>query len=151
MWRRRRWLICRIGVKFKRYKPMTRAHLTQGITTHHLTPFSSRPIQLAILQILSTACRHVRHERELPLLCVSTCSLCASVKQWKGEGVGVANGKILPSPPPPPPPPPGATATVTTSVVAVGLVSIRNDENSADLTKSFQELSRRLPVLVNSG
>lgn len=139
-------LICRIGVNSRDCKPMTRAQLCPGgITT--TSPLFSSSIQLAILQILSTACRHVHHGRELPLLCDSTCSLCVSVKWrrksrgWRREGIAV------PGPPPSQPPPPGAT----TSIVVVGLVSIRNDEDSADLTKSFQELSRRLPVLVNSG
>lgn len=57
-----------------------------------------------------------------------------------------------PSPPPPAPPlPPLIIATTCTTSTSPWSSSIRNDEDSADLTKSFQELSRRLPVLVNSG
>lgn len=68
------------------------------------------------------------------------------VRQRQRQGIAAGPPPLQPppppsstSPPPPPTPPPRRDS------------SIRNDENSADLTKSFQELSRRLSVLVNSG
>lgn len=79
--------------------------------------------------------------------------LLPSVLLLSGGGGGVGGRKVLPllySPLQPPPPPPATTTTCTTSASSWSS-SIRNDEDSADLTKSFQELSRRLPVLVNSG
>lgn len=140
--------ICRIGVKFKRCKPMTQEHLTRGITTTSLLFPLGLSIQLAILhRFYPQPVPHIRHGRELPLPCASTCSLCASVKWRRKSWGGWREGIAVAGPPSLQPPPPGTTAT--TSII-VGFVSIRNDENSADLTKSFQELSR-LPVLVNSG
>lgn len=67
-----------------------------------------------------------------------------------GEG-GVGGRKVLPLLYSPLQPPPPATTTTCTTSTSSWSSSIRNDEDSADLTKSFQELSRRLPVLVNSG
>lgn len=132
-------LICRIGVKFERCKPMTRVHLTRGITTTFLFPLgrsSSRYSrfypQSVVIYVMDES-----YPFFAPVLVPSVPLLSG------GEGVGVGDIAVAG------PPPPGTTAT--TSIVAVGLVPIRNDENSADLTKSFQELSRRLPVLVNSG
>lgn len=141
-------LICRIGIKFKRCKPMTQARLTRGITTTSLLFPLGLSIQLAILHRFypPPVLMYVMDESYpffAPVLVPSVPLLSGGerVGGWR-EGTAVAG-----PPPLQPPPPPGATAT--TSIV-VGFVSIRNDENSADLTKSFQELSR-LPVLVNSG
>jgi len=89
-----------------------------------------------------------------PSFYTSTSSLCVSVKwrrrwDWRQEACCWYTSPLRPPPPPLPPPLPLITATTLHHVV--GSSSIRNDEDSADLTKSFQELSRRLPVLVNSG
>lgn len=141
-------LICRIGVKFKRCRPMTQARLTRGITTTSLLFPLGLSIQLAILHRFypPPVLMYVMDESYpffAPVLVPSVPLLSG------GERVGGLTGRY------------GCRSTTFTAATTTRghrhhlhrrgvLVSIRNDENSADLTKSFQELSR-LPVLVNSG
>lgn len=129
--------------KFKRRKPMTR--VSRG----------GLPPSLFFLPPDSLA----RYSRFYPPYVMSarvtpsfTPVLLPSVLLLSGGGGGVGGRKVLPLlySPLQPPPPPATTTTCTTSTSSWSS-SIPNDEDSADLTKSFQELSRRLPVLVNSG
>lgn len=143
--------------KFKRRnKPMTRVSRGRYYPNHDLPSFFVSPIQRAILQILSTAC--TSWARVTPSF---TPVLLPSVPLLSKGGGGIGGRKVLPLVyitftaattlnhyHPQPLPLPSITATTSTSSWSS---SIRNDEDSADLTKSFQELSRRLPVLVNSG
>lgn len=104
-------LICRIGVKFKRYKPMTQAHLTRGITTTSLLFLLGLSIQLAILHRFypQPVLMYVMDESYpffAPVLVPSVPLLSG------GEGVGELTGIAVAGPPPlQPPPPPRATAT----------------------------------------
>lgn len=100
-------LICRIGVKFKRCKPMTRAHLTRGITTTFLlfplgrsslrySRFYPQPVVIYVMD--------ESYPFFAPVLVPSVPLLSG------GEGVGVGGGKVLPllvhhHPGPQPPPP----------------------------------------------